>query len=55
MTKSLEAIIADEAITAVSNVGGDYRNFEHWNYILALYGLEPLDSFVARPVVHIAH
>lgn len=48
MAKTLDEAIRDESFTAVANVGGSYEEFECWNKILALFGLEPIDSFVAK-------
>ena len=48
MAKSLEAIVNDEAFSAVATVGGSFDEFVTWNYILAMYSLEPIDSFVAH-------
>ena len=42
MTKNLESIIADEAFEGAVMMAGDFREFELWNYILAMYGLEPI-------------
>ena len=42
MAKSLSQIINEESLNAVANVGGSYDDFTHWNYILAMYGLEPI-------------
>ena len=39
---NLSHIIAEESLNAVANMGGDYEDFVHWNYVLAMYGLEPI-------------
>lgn len=41
--KTLDQIVNEEALKAVAEMGGDYEDFVHWNYVLALYGLEPID------------
>ena len=40
--KTTSQLIHEEALNAVAEMGGDYEEFVHWNYILALYGLEPI-------------
>lgn len=50
MSKSLDQLIREEALTAVANVGGDYNEFIRWNKILLAFNLEPLDSFVSKTV-----
>ena len=50
MNKSLAQTIRDESLTAVANVGGSYKDFIHWNYILAMFDLKPIDSFVTKAV-----
>ena len=50
MNKSLAQTIRDESLTAVANVGGSYEAFIHWNYILAMFDLKPIDSFVTKTV-----
>lgn len=47
---TLDQLIREEALTAVANVGGDYNEFLDWNKILALFGLEPIDSLIAKTV-----
>lgn len=42
MTKTTSQRIYEEALNAVANMGGDFDDFVHWNYILAMYGLEPI-------------
>lgn len=42
MAKTLDAAIREESLNAVAHTGGDYEDFTHWNYILAMYGLEPI-------------
>ena len=48
--RTLDQAIREESIQAVANVGGDYDEFIGWNKILALFGLEPIDSFVVKTV-----
>lgn len=42
MAKSLTQRISEEALNAVAEMGGSYDDFVHWNFILAMYGLEPI-------------
>lgn len=48
--RTLDQAIREESLQAVVNVGGDYNEFLDWNKILALFGLEPIDSFVVKSV-----
>lgn len=50
MSKSLDQLVREEALTAVANVGGNYEEFVRWNKILLAFGLEPIDSLVAKIV-----
>lgn len=48
--KTLDQLIREEALTAVANVGGSYDEFIRWNKILLAFGLEPIDTFIAKIV-----
>ena len=48
--KTLDQLIREEALTAVANVGGSYDEFIRWNKILLSFGLEPIDTFIAKTV-----
>lgn len=42
MPKTTSQLIREESLSAVANMGGSYDEFVHWNYILAMFGLEPI-------------
>lgn len=42
MSKETIKNIKEESLEAVAAMGGDYDEYVQWNYILALYGEEPI-------------
>lgn len=42
MSESILKVIRDESLEGAAMMGGDFNEFELWNTILALYGLEPI-------------
>lgn len=42
MSEAVLSVIRDESLEGAVTMGGDFEEFEIWNTILALYGLEPI-------------
>jgi hypothetical protein len=42
MSKETIKNIKEESLEAVANMGGDFDEFLNWNFILAMYGEEPI-------------
>ena len=46
MSSEIRQAIYEEALDAVANVGGEFDDFVHWNYILYMYGLTPMPTHI---------